>query len=49
MHIYENIKLLVNTIAALVESLTVKVKAWELEKGMPFLYNKVHQLYVYFI
>ncbi|KAK6119185.1 hypothetical protein DH2020_047079 [Rehmannia glutinosa] len=28
------------TLAALVESLTAKVKAWELEKGMPFLYHK---------
>ncbi|KAL6570185.1 hypothetical protein OROMI_014699 [Orobanche minor] len=26
-------------VTSLVESLTTKVKAWELEKGMPFLYN----------
>lgn len=25
----------------MVESLTAKVKAWELDKGVPFLYDKV--------
>lgn len=37
------------TIADLVDMLIAKVQAWELEKGMPFLYNKVMQLYVYYI
>ncbi|KAL3629959.1 hypothetical protein CASFOL_026271 [Castilleja foliolosa] len=36
----EKARSLVNKIPSLVESLTAKVKAWELEKGMPFLYNK---------
>ncbi|KAK4410876.1 microtubule-associated protein 5 [Sesamum angolense] len=36
----EKARILVSKISSLVESLTVKVKAWELEKGMPFLYNK---------
>lgn len=33
-----------NSTAALVESLTAKVSAWELDKGMPFIYNKVYSL-----
>ncbi|GFP93936.1 65-kda microtubule-associated protein 5 [Phtheirospermum japonicum] len=36
----EKARSLVSKIPSLVESLTAKVKAWELEKGMPFLYNK---------
>ncbi|KAH6819134.1 microtubule-associated protein 65-5 [Perilla frutescens var. frutescens] len=36
----EKARILVSKIPYLVESLTAKVKAWELEKGMPFLYNK---------
>ncbi|KAL0380076.1 UNVERIFIED_CONTAM: microtubule-associated protein 5 [Sesamum angustifolium] len=36
----EKARILVSKIPSLVESLTVKVKAWELEKGTPFLYNK---------
>ncbi|KAI3445184.1 hypothetical protein Pfo_001849 [Paulownia fortunei] len=35
----ERARILVSKIPSLVESLTAKVKAWELEKGMPFLYN----------
>ncbi|KAK4476669.1 hypothetical protein RD792_015829 [Penstemon davidsonii] len=35
----EKARNLVSKIQSLVESLTAKVKAWELEKGMPFLYN----------
>lgn len=33
---------------AIVESLITKVKAWELERGVPFLYEKVVQLTVWF-
>ncbi|EYU26921.1 hypothetical protein ABFS82_02G107900 [Erythranthe guttata] len=36
----EKARALVSKIPSLVENLTAKVKAWELEKGMPFLYNK---------
>ncbi|KAL0429468.1 UNVERIFIED_CONTAM: microtubule-associated protein 5 [Sesamum radiatum] len=36
----EKARILVSKIPSLVESLTVKVKAWELERGMPFLYDK---------
>ncbi|KAL0397375.1 UNVERIFIED_CONTAM: microtubule-associated protein 5 [Sesamum calycinum] len=36
----EKARILVSKIPSLVESLTLKVKAWELEKGTPFLYNK---------
>ncbi|KAG8391074.1 hypothetical protein BUALT_Bualt01G0150000 [Buddleja alternifolia] len=36
----EKARILVSKIPSLVESLTAKVKAWELDKGMPFLYNK---------
>ncbi|KAL6493811.1 hypothetical protein OROGR_031720 [Orobanche gracilis] len=35
----EKSRVLVGKLPSLVESLTTKVKAWELEKGMPFLYN----------
>ncbi|KAL6563019.1 hypothetical protein OROHE_005606 [Orobanche hederae] len=35
----EKARILVSKLPSLVESLTTKVKAWELEKGMPFLYN----------
>lgn len=32
---------------AILENLTAKVKAWELEKGIPFLYDKViHELHI---
>ncbi|XP_073311976.1 65-kDa microtubule-associated protein 5 [Primulina huaijiensis] len=37
----EKARILVSKISSLVESLTAKVRAWELEKGMPFIYNKV--------
>ncbi|GER44331.1 microtubule associated family protein [Striga asiatica] len=36
----EKARILVGKLPSLVESLTAKVKAWELEKEMPFLYNK---------
>ncbi|KAF3448749.1 hypothetical protein FNV43_RR09462 [Rhamnella rubrinervis] len=37
----EKARILVSKIPSIVESLTSKVKAWELEKGVPFLYDKV--------
>lgn len=37
----EKARILVNKIPSLLENLTSKVKAWEKEKGMTFLYNKV--------
>ncbi|XP_058226076.1 65-kDa microtubule-associated protein 5 [Rhododendron vialii] len=36
----EKARILVSKIPFLVENLTVKVKAWETEKGIPFLYEK---------
>ncbi|KAM7511851.1 hypothetical protein LguiB_010726 [Lonicera macranthoides] len=36
----EKARILVSKIPALVESLTTKVRAWEVEKGIPFLYDK---------
>ncbi|XP_073128206.1 65-kDa microtubule-associated protein 5 isoform X2 [Henckelia pumila] len=36
----EKARILVSKIPSLVENLTAKVRAWELEKGMPFIYNK---------
>lgn len=33
---------------AVVDNLTAKVKAWEAEKGIPFLYDKVTYHLVYF-
>ncbi|CAK9145945.1 unnamed protein product [Ilex paraguariensis] len=36
----EKARILVSKIPSLVENLTVKVKAWEIEKGIPFLYDK---------
>ncbi|KAG9129340.1 hypothetical protein Leryth_016635 [Lithospermum erythrorhizon] len=40
----EKARLIVNKIPSLVENLILKVKAWEMEKGMPFLYNKASLL-----
>ncbi|XP_015876119.3 65-kDa microtubule-associated protein 5 isoform X2 [Ziziphus jujuba] len=37
----EKARILVSKIPSMVEALTAKVKAWELEKGIPFLYDKV--------
>ncbi|KAJ0977992.1 hypothetical protein J5N97_013466 [Dioscorea zingiberensis] len=37
----EKARVLVNKIPSLLENLTSKVKAWEKEKGMTFLYNKM--------
>ncbi|CAA3013762.1 65-kDa microtubule-associated 5 [Olea europaea subsp. europaea] len=36
----EKARTLVSKIPSLVENLTAKVKAWEVEKGMPFLYDR---------
>ncbi|XP_057977582.1 65-kDa microtubule-associated protein 5 isoform X2 [Malania oleifera] len=37
----EKARILVGKIPSLVENLSAKVKAWEIEKGIPFLYDKV--------
>ncbi|KAF7836261.1 65-kDa microtubule-associated protein 5 [Senna tora] len=37
----EKARILVSKIPSIVENLTAKVKAWETEKGIPFLYDKV--------
>ncbi|KAK7317386.1 hypothetical protein RJT34_01559 [Clitoria ternatea] len=37
----EKARILVSKIPSIVENLTAKVKAWEMEKGIPFLYEKV--------
>lgn len=37
----EKARILVSKIPSIVENLTAKVKAWEMEKGMPFFYDKV--------
>ncbi|XP_058761657.1 65-kDa microtubule-associated protein 5-like [Vicia villosa] len=37
----EKARILVSKIQSMVENLTAKVKAWETEKGIPFLYEKV--------
>ncbi|KAL7204777.1 hypothetical protein ACSBR2_017814 [Camellia fascicularis] len=36
----EKARILVTKIPSLVENLTAKIKAWEIEKGIPFLYEK---------
>ncbi|KAK4783666.1 hypothetical protein SAY86_008040 [Trapa natans] len=41
----ERARILVNKIASMVETLKSKTKAWELERGIPFLYNKVPLLH----
>ncbi|XP_016482832.1 65-kDa microtubule-associated protein 5 [Nicotiana tabacum] len=48
----EKARILVSKLPSLVENLTAKVKAWEKEKGMPFLYHKdplLHTLEEYII
>ncbi|KAK8595361.1 hypothetical protein V6N13_016735 [Hibiscus sabdariffa] len=40
----EKARSLVSKLPSLVESLTAKLKAWELEKGIPFLYDKASLL-----
>lgn len=40
----EKARILVSKIPSLVENLTAKVKAWEIEKGIPFLYEKASLL-----
>ncbi|XP_027356705.1 65-kDa microtubule-associated protein 5 [Abrus precatorius] len=42
----EKARILVSKIASIVENLTAKVKAWEMEKGIPFLYEKVPLLHI---
>ncbi|KAK2407498.1 65-kDa microtubule-associated protein [Trifolium repens] len=37
----EKARILVSKIQSMVDNLTAKVKAWEVEKGIPFLYEKV--------
>ncbi|KAF8403585.1 hypothetical protein HHK36_011689 [Tetracentron sinense] len=41
----EKARMLVGKIPSLVENLTAKVKGWEMEKGIPFLYDKVPLLH----
>ncbi|XP_064979636.1 65-kDa microtubule-associated protein 5-like [Musa acuminata AAA Group] len=40
----EKARILVNKIPSLVENLASKIKTWENEKGMPFMYDKVRML-----
>ncbi|CAD6272153.1 unnamed protein product [Miscanthus lutarioriparius] len=40
----EKARTLVNKLPSLVENLTAKIKAWEKEKGIPFMFNKVRLL-----
>ncbi|GLT88638.1 hypothetical protein SLE2022_066550 [Rubroshorea leprosula] len=40
----EKARILVSKIPCMVENLTTKVKAWEMEKGFPFLYDKASLL-----
>ncbi|KAH1046021.1 hypothetical protein J1N35_036805 [Gossypium stocksii] len=40
----EKARILVSKLPSIVEHLTAKVKAWELEKGIPFLYDKASLL-----
>ncbi|KAK6934019.1 hypothetical protein RJ641_036913 [Dillenia turbinata] len=42
----EKARVLVGKLPALVENLIAKVKVWELEKGIPFLYNKASLLHM---
>ncbi|XP_020202450.1 65-kDa microtubule-associated protein 5 [Cajanus cajan] len=41
----EKARILVSKIPSMVENLTAKIKAWEMEKGIPFLYEKVPLLH----
>ncbi|XVE52341.1 hypothetical protein DITRI_Ditri02bG0115200 [Diplodiscus trichospermus] len=48
----EKARILVSKLPSLVENLIAKVKAWELEKGIPFLYDKaslIHMLEEYIV
>lgn len=40
----EKARVLVNKIPSLMENLTAKIKVWEKEKGIPFMFNKVRLL-----
>ncbi|KAJ0102997.1 hypothetical protein Patl1_05731 [Pistacia atlantica] len=42
----EKARILVSKITSLIENLTAKTKAWEMEKGIPFLYDKAPLLHV---
>ncbi|XP_022764685.1 65-kDa microtubule-associated protein 5 isoform X2 [Durio zibethinus] len=42
----EKARILVSKLPSVVENLTTKVKAWELEKGIPFLYDKASLLHM---
>ncbi|CAL5330543.1 unnamed protein product [Camellia sinensis] len=42
----EKARILVTKIPSLVENLTAKIKAWEIEKGIPFLYEKAPLLHM---
>ncbi|XP_057514143.1 65-kDa microtubule-associated protein 1 isoform X2 [Actinidia eriantha] len=42
----EKARILVSKIPSLVENLIAKVKAWEIEKGIPFLYDKASLLHM---
>ncbi|XP_044460757.1 65-kDa microtubule-associated protein 5 [Mangifera indica] len=42
----EKARILVSKITSLVENLTAKTKAWEMEKGIPFLYDKAPLLHI---
>ncbi|XP_050386255.1 65-kDa microtubule-associated protein 5 [Argentina anserina] len=42
----EKARILVGKIPSIIKSLTAKVKAWESEKGVPFLYDKVPLLHI---
>lgn len=42
----EKARILVGKIPSIIESLTTKVKAWESEKGVPFLFDKVPLLHI---
>ncbi|ESW05636.1 hypothetical protein PHAVU_011G196700 [Phaseolus vulgaris] len=41
----EKARILVSKLPSTVENLTAKVKAWEMEKGIPFLYEKIPLLH----
>ncbi|XP_068328484.1 65-kDa microtubule-associated protein 5 [Pyrus communis] len=41
----EKARILAGKIPSIIENLTAKVKAWEIEKGIPFLYDKVPLLH----
>ncbi|GKV39670.1 hypothetical protein SLEP1_g47408 [Rubroshorea leprosula] len=42
----EKARILVGEITTMVENLTMKVKVWEMEKGIPFLYDEAPFLHM---